>query len=281
MKKKVKLGIVGHGFVGQAVEKVIKKSVDIFIVDPIYRTTIEDLKKFNPHLIIICAPTPMNNDGTQDSSIVFNILENIKDNFIDVNVVLKSTVLPDTLEQLNHIFPLVYNPEFLREKHAFDDMVKSELNILAGDEDKCGEIKRFFINHSKIKSKKFIITDLKTASLVKYTLNTFLATKVLFFNQIYKIHKELAPISNWDAFTSILSSDSRIGSTHMEVPGPDGRYGYGGACFPKDVKALIKYSDTINKNFTLLEEVNSANNLIRKKYKTLDSREAEQNVNFD
>jgi UDPglucose 6-dehydrogenase len=67
----------------------------------------------------------------------------------------------------------------------------------------------------------------------------------------------------------------------MEVPGPDGRYGYGGACFPKDVKALIKYSDTINKNFTLLEEVNSANNLIRKKYKTLDSREAEQNVNFD
>lgn len=279
--KKIKLGIIGHGFVGKAVEKVIKKSVDTFIVDPIYGTTIEDLKEFNPSIIIICAPTPMDDDGTQDASIVFNIFKNIKDIFSDVNVVLKSTVLPDILDQLNCIFPLVYNPEFLREKHAFKDMINSELNILAGDQKRCDEVKNFFINHSKIKSKKFIFTDLKTASLVKYTLNTFLATKVLFFNQIYKIHEEIEPTSSWDTFTSILSSDSRIGGTHMDVPGPDGRFGYGGACFPKDVKALIKYSDNIKKNFTLLKEVNSANNQIRKKYKSLDSREAEQNVNFD
>lgn len=275
------MGIIGHGFVGKAVDKIIKPEVKKFIVDPIYDTSIDQLKIFNPSVIIICVPTPMKNDGSQNDSIVENVINEIKINFKDVTVILKSTVLPNSLNLLNNLYPIVYSPEFLRERHAYDDMVNSKLNILAGDTKICEKAKDFFVKYTNMKSKDFIFTDLVTGSLVKYALNTFMATKVLYFNQMNDLYNSLNPSSTWEEFISILSLDDRLGDSHMQVPGPDGRKGYGGACFPKDVKAIISLSKAMKQDFSLLEKVDKTNSKIRKKYKELDKREIDQNVNFD
>ena len=122
---------------------------------------------------------------------------------------------------------------------------------------------------------------METASLIKYSINSFLATKVLFFNGIKDIFDELDTKESWFDFINILSLDERIGDSHMSVPGHDGKRGFGGACFTKDTAALINYSDSISKKFELLQKTVSLNNSLRKSYKNLDKREKDQNVNYD
>ena len=115
------------------------------------------------------------------------------------------------------------------------------------------------------------IANEKEASVIKYTINSFLATKVMFFNQIYQMSQD----NNLD-FNKIINavgSDPRIGQSHTRVPGFDGKFGFGGACFPKDTLAFIEYND----NLTVLAEAVARNNEIRKVYK-LDPREEEQKV---
>ena len=78
-----------------------------------------------------------------------------------------------------------------------------------------------------------------------------------------------------------MQNDKRIGNSHMQVPGPDGKLGFGGPCFPKDTKALLQYSKDIGEPLKLLEKCISLNNNIRSQYNSLSKREAEQNINFD
>jgi UDPglucose 6-dehydrogenase len=134
--------------------------------------------------------------------------------------------------------------------------------ILGGDFLICTEVKKIYECHSHIKMTKFFITSAMEASLVKYTINTFLATKVTFFNQIYKYYIELNEGKEphyelWNAFTEMVGADYRMGNSHMTVPGPDGQYGYGGNCFPKDVRAFIG-SDS-NGHLSVLREVELSN----------------------
>ena len=84
----------------------------------------------------------------------------------------------------------------------------------------------------------------------------------------------------WEDFINIIKIDERMGDSHMQVPGPDGRFGFGGACFPKDTKAFLNFSKNINAKLKLIEKSISLNNKIRSKYKTLDEREKQQNVHF-
>ena len=86
---------------------------------------------------------------------------------------------------------------------------------------------------------------------------------------------------DWEDFIKALSKDTRLGSSHMSVPGPDGRLGFGGPCFPKDVNALIKYSQEIGFELNLLKKANSINNNIRAKYNNETAREKEQNIKFN
>ena len=138
--KKIKLGIIGHGFVGQATDHGFSKVRDKFIVDPRYGTTIEELKKFKPDFIFICVPTPMKKDGSQDPSIVKNVFKELENNFNGIPKILKSTILPDLLNKLtNDQDSIVYNPEFLREKHANEDFINSPFVILGGEKSTCKE----------------------------------------------------------------------------------------------------------------------------------------------
>ena len=277
----MKVAIIGFGFVGKALKNAIHKNVDVFIVDPKLDTHIKDLEKFNPEFIFICVPTPMLDDGTQDCSIIESVIDEIYENKLESIIVIKSTVLPNLYNSFSKkIKNLLCNPEFLREKSAYYDFINSEFILIGGDKKLSNKLKNFYINHTECISENFQFTDLISASLIKYAINTFLATKVIFFNQLYNIFNNSNSTSNWSDFLKIISSDSRIGNSHMQVPGPDNRFGFGGPCFPKDCNALYKYSKDINQNFSLLAHAVLINNNIRRNYNELTERELEQNTNF-
>ena len=277
----MKIGIVGYGFVGKAVDYGFKRNIEKIIIDPKLDTSISNLKSHNPEFIFICVPTPMNLDGDQDSSIIEKVLAEINKDYSESVVIVKSTVLPSIIEKLSKSHKhFVYNPEFLREKTANEDFVNASSLILGGESDDLKRVAELYNNHSDCKIVEVHETDVISASLVKYSINTFLASKVIFFNQLYDIYKALTPDIKWDEFITMINSDKRIGESHMDVPGHDGRLGFGGACFPKDTTALLSLSKDIDKEFSLLKEVIRINNNIRMQYNELDEREKEQGVNY-
>ena len=280
--KKLRIGIVGHGFVGKATDWGFSKNVEKFLVDPLYDTNINDLSNFKPELIFICVPTPMSDDGSLNSKILESTIKETTKKCPDSIIVIKSTVLPSVLEKLESINKsIIYNPEFLREKHANEDFLNSKMIILGGDKDVAKKVSKYYLDHSKCLTKEHVFLDIFSASLVKYTINTFLATKVVFFNEIYQIFKNLDSNVTWESVIATLALDKRMGDSHMDVPGHDGKYGFGGACFPKDSMALIKYCDHINVELSVLKTAIKTNNKIRKNYDGLDKREKEQNISFD
>ena len=279
---KLKLGIVGHGFVGKATDWGFDNEIKKFIVDPLLNTTIDDLKQFDPEITFICVPTPMGLDGNQDSEIIEAVVEELAAKCPDTIIVVKSTVLPSVLIKLRAISKnIIYNPEFLREKHANYDFEHSEFIIFGGHRKFCERLSEVYKFHSKCKTNEHIFTDLLSASLIKYTINTFLATKVIFFNEINEVFRKLGTSDDWSKIISAISSDRRIGESHMEVPGHDGRFGFGGACFPKDSNALALYAKTLGVELSVLKTAIKKINSIRKKYSEMDQRESEQNVSFD
>ncbi len=280
--KKLKLGIVGHGFVGKATDWGFNNRVTKFIVDPVHNTSVSDLEDFKPEIVFICVPTPMSDDGSQDSSIIEKVVEELILYCPNSIKVVKSTVLPSLLDKLHKLdSKLIYNPEFLREKNANLDFVNSDMIIFGGDRNISSQVSNAYLKHSRCKTKEHIFTDLKTASLIKYTINTFLASKVIFFNELHSVFEKLDVNDSWESVVNIISRDKRIGDSHMNVPGHDGKKGFGGACFPKDSLALIKFSKSIGVDLNTLISTVKINNKIRSQYKELDSRESEQNISFD
>ena len=241
----MKVSIIGYGFVGNALKSGLKDNLELLIIDPKLNTSTKDLKKFKPEIIFICVPTPMSEDGTQDLSIIKKVLKDIKLFCDDAIVVLKSTVLPSYISLVDKMITnLVINPEFLREASAADDFIKSELILFGGDKENCLEISSFYKDYTKCINQKHMFVDLISASLIKYTINTFLATKVIFFNEIKNIFDKSGSKTSWDDYIDAVSLDNRIGDSHMNVPGPDGRYGTGEHVFLKDTLALYKFSQS-------------------------------------
>ena len=280
--KKLKLGIVGHGFVGKATDWGFNKRITKFVVDPLLNTSVSDLKDFEPEIVFICVPTPMSDDGSQDSSIIEEVIKDLILYCPNAIKVVKSTVLPSLLAKLHKLdSKLIYNPEFLREKHANFDFANSDMIIFGGDRNISSKVSNAYLSHSRCKTKEHIFTDLATASLIKYAINAFLASKVIFFNELHSIYEKLDVKDSWESVINIISRDSRIGDSHMNVPGHDGRKGFGGACFPKDSLALVKFGKNLGIDLNSLITTVKINNKIRSKYKELDSRESEQNVSFN
>ena len=224
----------------------------------------------------------MGNSG-QNGKIIEQVIDEISNLEIQPTIVIKSTVIPNILENISKkITNVVYNPEFLREKHAHEDFVNSSFIILGGENHNLEKVKIFYEENTICKTNNFIFTDLFRASLAKYTINTFLASKVLFFNTINELFiKENYSNKEWKDFIEIIANDERVGSSHMDVPGHDGRKGFGGACFPKDIDALIKFGNLKNVDLSLLKTIQSLNNEIRSQYKVETEREIEQDIEFN
>jgi UDPglucose 6-dehydrogenase len=285
--KHLNVGIIGHGFVGKATDFGFETPlVNKFIVDPNYSTTVDIMyESFIPDVVFIAVPTPMGDDGTIDSRIIESVFTDLArhSNTNNPIAVIKSTITPEVIQRLEKIYPrIVYNPEFLTERNANHDFIHADFLILGSrSETDINMIEQIYAQFSQCDPCPVFRVDLEAASMVKYTLNCFMASKVLFFNQIHDIYKESGSTTPWRDFINIMESDTRMGKTHMAVPGPDGRYGYGGACFPKDTSALVRYARNLNKPFTALEETIKANQNIRSQYTDLDAREKEQNVKFN
>lgn len=276
----MKVGIIGYGFVGKALHNGLNSDIEVLLIDPKLNTSVTDLRDFCPDIIFVCVPSPMNKDGTQDLSILQGVFKEIFSLNIDSLIILKSTILPDALLNLSFEFPkLVFNPEFLREKHSDEDFIGSNLIVFGGDIEYVNKASNFYENHTKCICRDHIKTDLITASLLKYTINTFLATKVTFFNEINNLFIASNAKDSWENFISFLSKDKRIGSSHMSVPGHDGKLGFGGACLPKDSKALLEFSKIQGQQLDVLREVIKTNNNIRGQY-NIGKRESDQNVDF-
>lgn len=251
----MKIGIIGHGFVGQAVANAF--DCEKIIVDPAQtKTTIEEMTAERPDCVFICVPTPSNPDGSVDGSLVTDAIERLPD---DILIILKSTVTPDFLD-----YPtkrLVYNPEFLNQRTANEDFLNPDFMVFGGRDEDTEAAYRVF-DHSNVRKCPVHFTDIATASLVKYTLNCLGAAKVIFMNEIFNLHARVCG-SDWDEFKRILLSDPRIGPCHLDVPGPDGEYGYGGKCFPKDTKALVRYAHDQGVLMSVLLQAIRTNEIIR------------------
>ena len=269
----IKIGIVGHGFVGKAVDYGFSNNVEKILIDPNYNTTCSALQSFNPDVVFVCAPTPMGDNGSINASIVLECCNEIN-KFTNALIVLKSTVTPDIVKKLAVLYDkFVYNPEFLTEKNANGDFVNQFMLVLGGKTESTHSLLKIYNNHSICRPCPVFHMTAQEASFVKYGINTFLATKVTFFNQLYDIVRDND--ANFNNIISAIGSDPRITHSHTTVPGFDNKRGYGGACFPKDTAAF----DAFAKTFTLLSNTISINTEYRKNYK-LDKREVEQNITF-
>jgi len=255
----MKIGILGLGYVGSAVAHS-HRNQELIIRDPklgIDSATIEEIKQCNA--IYVCVPTPMSEDGHCDSSYVEDVLHEIAD-YRNV-IICKSTVPPGVYLKLQEQYPnIVHAPEFLTAANAIQDY-ESSTWVLIGGNQQFSEQARDIIKVSTIEAKSYHLTNIATASLFKYMANAFMATKVTFMNDLY--HLANAVGVNWNEIKQVAKNDPRLGTSHWDVPGPDGKFGYGGACFPKDVSAIIKHGADIGTPQQLLQAVESINNLHR------------------
>ena len=237
--KKFKVGVIGNGFVGEAISFAFSSVADMYVFDTDPSRCLNDIESVHQcDFVFVCVPTPMYEDGSQDLSYVESAFENASNKPV---YILKSTVLPGTTEKLskkNSNINIVFSPEFLTERTAKLDMLTQSRIILGGELTLTDKVKTLINQRFKIKN--IIQTDSKTAELTKYMNNTFFATKVSIMNEFKLVCDKIE--ANWEVALKGFVSDGRIGDSHLNVPGHDGKLGYGGTCFPKDVNALLSFS---------------------------------------
>jgi UDPglucose 6-dehydrogenase len=259
----MKIGIVGQGFVGNAVYQKFKEYYEVLTYDldeTKSNSTFEEVARCN--YVFTCLPTPMNSDGSCNTDIVESVIKQIDEIGVTKGIVVKSTIVPGTTESWNQMFNtnIVFNPEFLTERNAVKDYENQNRIILGGPRPATTKLKQIF---SKVFPKAHIIkTDSTHAEMVKYLTNSFLATKVSFANEMYKICEKLD--IDYDKVVEYSTFDERLGKSHWSVPGPDGDFGYGGHCFPKDVKALIHLAEELELYPTMLRATDKKNDVVRR-----------------
>lgn len=229
-----KIGIIGYGFVGQAVHSGIKTGVGVFIHDPNKGYECEE----KVDVAFICVGTPTNKDGSQDLNQIIDAFDRASLIMEAKLIVVKSTVLPGVLAihgMTKSTAHVVVNPEFLNQNSAARDFQNQKLCILGGFMKDCLELKRIYNECFDLKIDEYEFCTHGEASMIKYTHNVYNAYKVLFWNYILELtgdHRKYAR-----AYKAIREG---LPSEFSQVAA-DGKLGFGGACFPKDVKALNSF----------------------------------------
>lgn len=235
-----KIGIIGAGFVGNSLYEGFKNKFDILIYDiDESKRNIESIEELicKVKTVFVCVPTPMKlKTGECDTSIVESVLKELNKNETKINAIIKSTTPPDKIEKFEKEFShlnLIANPEFLTEVNAVKDFLEQDRIILGGKKLKAVSkiYKKVFPNVPIYK------TDIKTAMMMKYMTNCFLATKVSFANEMYQICQKLD--IKYNEVKDLVLLDKRIGKTHLNCPGLNNKFGWGGSCFPKDLNSLM------------------------------------------
>mgnify|MGYP000126738176 CR=1 FL=1 len=247
----MKVGVVGNGFVGKATSilrcdgiHVAAYDINPTMCNPV-DTTLESL--LDCDVIFISVPTPMNRDGSCYLGIVESAVQSVKNIGFTGHIVIRSTVPPGTSTRLGCYFM----PEFLTEKNFYEDFRNNPDWIfgLLGDIDRDSsfmtamrELMTVAKTYGNIKYDNTHFIKNEEAELVKLFRNNFLAVKVAFCNEMYQYCNKAG--INYENVRTLACEDTRITHSHSKVPGPDGRTGYGGTCFPKDTASLCNIMKT-------------------------------------
>ena len=216
----------------------------------------------NAEIIFLALPTPPGADGSADLKYVLKVAEDLSHIITDYKVIVdKSTVPVGTAKKVyerlaanldESFFDVVSNPEFLREGVAVDDFMRPERVVIGTSSSKAKKVMERLYNPFVRQGNPVIFMDEKSAEMTKYAANSFLATKITFMNEVANLCEEVG--ANVDMVRIGIGSDSRIGKRFL-FPG----VGYGGSCFPKDVKALAKTAQENNCDFRILQSVMDVN----------------------
>ena len=242
-----KIGIIGNGFVGNSIAFGFSPTHEIRIHDKDPKrnlNTIEEVLECD--YIFVAVPTPMHKDGSISLAVVEKALQEISDkNKKSTNIfILKSTMVPGSTNDFIKQFPklnIVFNPEFLTERTAKLDFLTPARIILGGSKQLTKRVAKLF--KERFMHTHIIETDTTTAELIKYMNNVFFASKVSIMNEMKLICSAIG--ANWKQALAGFTADQRIGDSHLNVPGPDGKLGFGGSCFPKDINAFMSMADEL------------------------------------
>lgn len=290
----MKVCVVGTGYVGLVAGTCLAEmGNDVICVDnnqakveslrqgqvPIYEPGLEELIKSNTKegrlsftsdlteavrkslICIIAVGTPQGDDGAADLSAVFGVAREIAGAMDGYRVVVtKSTVPVGTADQIreivagitSHEFSVVSNPEFLKQGAAVDDFLKPDRVVIGVDNQRATDIMRELYSPFLRTGNPIIMMDIRSAEMTKYAANAFLATKISFINEMSNLCEKVG--ADILMVRTGISTDTRIGSQFL-FPG----LGYGGSCFPKDVKALIRTGQDSGHPMKILEAVDQTN----------------------
>ena len=272
----VNIGSIGGGFVGSATKilETNENKITIYDINPKVCYPDENVKletMYQQDIIFISVPTPMNPDGSCCLNILENIINELEKNvnFDEMCVVIRSTIPVGTSNKYNCYFM----PEFLTEKNWAEDFKNCKdwifgIKNTQQDEEFKKIINQIFNNaytENKISNNVVHFIGANEAEMVKLFRNTFLALKVSYCNEI----KEFCDVAkvDYDVVREYGACDYRIGKSHTGVPGPDGKNGYGGTCFPKDMSSLVNQMETLNlKSYILRSSLDRNNNHDRKEH---------------
>ena len=254
-KNRMKILIAGYGFVGKAHALTLESSgVTTHVYDPAkgYDTFPKDIDA-----AIICVSTPQANDGRCDMSNVYDIISKIPNN---IPILIKSTISIDGWRLLQRQDPrannISFSPEFLRADHALEDFKNQKIIYIGG-----GQL-NFWVNLLSNRLNTVIeLCEPEELILAKYFRNSFLATKVAFFNQIYDLCEKLNV--EYSAVAHYVTEDPRIGDSHSYVTE---ERGFSGHCFPKDISAIVFDAMNHGVNLSIIDEAINYNNTLRKKH---------------
>ena len=247
----MKIGIAGYGYVGQAHEAALKDYHEILIRDPALGYY-ADLQ--HADAIIVCVSTPQHTSGACNINNVYDIVSNAP----PVPILIKSTISLEGWDVIRTEFVganLTFSPEFLRAATALEDFANTKDFMMGGDNiGFWADILITALGNINVSSAG--VADL---ILTKYFRNSFLATKVAFFNQVYDLCQSTG--ADYETVAKHIGNDPRIGHSHTTIT--DER-GFGGHCFPKDTSALIKTAQTHNTQLSILKEAVNYNTQLRK-----------------
>jgi len=235
-----KVMIVGHGFVGSAIASLFSDEEKV-IVDPKFTDNkISDNPDIPFDAVFVSVDTPK----AEGFKLLDSVLQELDFYMVEgTPVCCKSTATPEFYYEVSQKYKnikIVHSPEYLNKSNPIKMFQGQKFFIIGGDQHAAmtvGHIFKSRLNHVK----NIRYTDIKTAAMVKYSENAFLAMRVTFFNEVYKMHKAQGCESTYEEFAEMVGLDERIGQSHSKVPGSDGKFGWDSHCFNKDLYELEQF----------------------------------------
>jgi UDPglucose 6-dehydrogenase len=280
------INIIGHGYVGGALAHLCRQNnieynvYDIEDKETDAKIFTKDLTSLilhsennnNINYYFICVPTPSNDDGSCNVSIVENIIKQLNNECNKKSiVVIKSTLVPGTCRYFSKKYTnidIILYPEFLREDTFVQDFYNARFVLLGTDQNiENAQYVNLLCFFRKLYSHNpmidIYIKTFEECEIFKYSLNVYLAVKIWHFNEVYEICKKMGV--SYENVKFLYSLDPRIGKYGIQVPGPDGKFGFGKSCLPKETRGMMKLQDDLGINNNALKSIMERNYYFRNK----------------